>query len=105
MQEHNDLAQVHRDETAQIPLQPMNFTDILDGMFSLYRSHFRLFLKIVAVYFVLEFGIALIFGYFTTLAAPSAIVLMSGFTLIATAVISMLVPAGLMYASAHVYLT
>lgn len=105
MQEHNDLAQVHRDETAQTPLQPMNFTDILDGMFSLYRSHFRLFLKIVAVYFVLEFGIALIFGYFTTLAAPSAIVLMSGFALIATAVISILVPAGLMYASAHVYLS
>ena len=57
MQEHNDLAQENSNETGTTPLQPMGFTDILDGMFSLYRSHFRLFLAIVAVYLVLAFGI------------------------------------------------
>ena len=30
-------------------LQPLGFTDILDGMFSLYRSHFRVFVGIAAV--------------------------------------------------------
>ena len=30
-------------------LQPMGFTDILDGMFSFYRRHFRVFVGIVAV--------------------------------------------------------
>lgn len=106
MQEHNDLAQVHSNEIAKTPLQPMDFTDILDGMFSFYRSHFRLFLKIIAVYFVLAFGIELIFAYFATFAASSVSILMSGLmSVIAIAVISILVTAGLMYASAHVYLS
>ncbi len=108
MQENNDSAQVNSDETQTTPIQAitraMDFTDILDGMFSFYRSHFRLFLAIVAVYFVLEFGIELIFAYFTTLAAAGTVILISAFTLIATSVISILVTAGLMYASAHVYL-
>ncbi|MDE0424874.1 MAG: hypothetical protein OXN25_08410 [Candidatus Poribacteria bacterium] len=30
-------------------LQPIRFTDILDGMFSLYRRHFRLFAQIAAI--------------------------------------------------------
>lgn len=104
MQEHNDLAQMNNNETGTTPLQQMGFTDILDGMFSFYRSHFRLFLLIVAVYFVLELGIELIFAYFSTLAAPSMVILMSALTVIATSVIAILVTAGLMYASAQVYL-
>ena len=50
MQEHNDLAQVDSNETGTTPLQPMGFTDILDGMFTFYRNHFRLFLTIAVVY-------------------------------------------------------
>jgi len=45
MNERNDLVQSDNDETTSTPLQPMSFVDILDGMFSLYRSHFHLFLE------------------------------------------------------------
>ena len=38
-----------------IILQPMGFADILDTMFSLYRTHFRLFVGIAAVYLCAEF--------------------------------------------------
>ena len=36
-------------------LQPMGFTDILDGMFSLYRQHFRVFVGVAAVDIFAEF--------------------------------------------------
>ena len=32
-------------------LHPMGFAEILDTTFSLYRTHFRVFLQIIAVYF------------------------------------------------------
>ena len=35
--------------------QPMGFTDILDGMFSLYRQHFRVFVGVAAVDIFAEF--------------------------------------------------
>ena len=38
----------------------MGFSDILDATFSLYREHFRLFFRIVAVYCVSEVGIDLL---------------------------------------------
>ena len=37
------------DNSEGMTLQPMGFTDILDGMFSLYRSHFRVFVGIAVV--------------------------------------------------------
>lgn len=108
MQEHNDLERVNSTETGPTPIQTitraMDFTDILDGMFSFYRNHFRLFLAIVAVYFVLEFGIELIVAYFVPLVASSIGILIFGFTLIATFIISFLVTAALTYASARIYL-
>ena len=48
----NDSPQASDSEaTTTTSLQPMEFTDILDTTFSLYRNHFRLFLGISAVYF------------------------------------------------------
>ena len=60
MNERNDLAQTDSNETVSTPLQPMSLVDILDGMFSLYRSHFRLFFGIAVVYLVFGFLINLI---------------------------------------------
>ena len=105
MQEHNDLAQTNSNETDTTRLQPMGFTDILDGMFSLYRDHFRLFLGIVAVYFGLGVGVDLIFvSLMGTSGVSSISIMMSVFTAIFSAVVSILVTAGLAYASAQAYL-
>lgn len=106
MQEHNHLAEANNNETDTTRLQPMSFTDILDGMFSLYRSHFRLFLAIVTVYFVLDFGVDVIFVSFIRTGDLSSVnIMMSGFTILFSAVVSIWVTAGLAYASAQVYLS
>ncbi len=105
MQEHNDLAQVNSNETGTTPLQPMDFTDILDGMFSFYRNHFRLFLAIAAVYLVLSFGVDLISVFLleTDTTAGTGLVILV-FTILFSVAVSTFVVAGLAYASAHVYL-
>ena len=104
MQEHSELAQTNDSQTDTTPLQPMNFTDILDGIFTVYRNHYRLLLKIAAVYLVLGFAVDLISAYFIIGATLSTVFIVAGFSLTATSVISLLVTAGLMYASAQVYL-
>ena len=105
MQEHNDLAQVNSNETGTTPLQPMDFTDILDGIFSFYRSHFRLFLTIGVVYFVLSFSIDMISVFLLgTDATPGTGLAILVFTILLSFVVSTFVAAGLSYASAHVYL-
>lgn len=104
-QENNDLTQVNSNETGTTPLQPMDFTDILDGMFNLYRSHFRLFFAIGMVYFVLSFGVDLISVFLletdTTMGTGLVILV---FTILVSVAVSTFVVAGLAYASAHVYL-
>lgn len=109
MQEHNGVAQVNDNETGTTPIQAitraMDFTNILDGMFSFYRNHLRLFLAIVAVYLVLSFGIDLIFVFLLEAdATPGTGLMILIFTILLSTVISTFVAAGLAYASAHVYL-
>ena len=105
MQEQNELTQPNSNATDPTSLQPMDFTDILDGIFSLYRNRLRLFLTIVVVYVILQFGIEQIS---VSLAQRSSglgidtIILI--FTSLCTSVLSVLVVAGLVYASAQVYL-
>ena len=105
MQEHNDLAQRHNSETGNTHLQPMDFTDILDGMFTFYRSHFRLFITIGVVYLVLSFGVDLISVFLleTDATMGTGLVILV-FTILFSVVVSTFVVAGLAYASAHVYL-
>ncbi|RKU19289.1 hypothetical protein C6500_11355 [Candidatus Poribacteria bacterium] len=105
MQEHNDLAQVDSNETGRTPLQPMGFTDILDGMFSLYRNQFQLFLAVVAVYLVLSFGIDQISVFLLqTDTTPTTDLMVLVFTTLCSFALSTFVVAGVTYASAHVYL-
>lgn len=109
MQEHNDLTQLDSNETGTPSMRAitraMDFTDILDGMFSLYREHLRLFLRIVAFYLVLSFGVDLISVSLleTDTTSGTAVVLLV-FTVLFSVVISTLVTAGLAYAIAHVFL-
>ena len=104
MNEHNDLVHSDSDETAATPLQPMSFVDILDGIFMLYRQHFRLLFGIVAVYIVIGLGFDLISVSAATGAAPGAGIVITLLAGIGSIIVSFLVVAGLAYASALVYL-
>ena len=105
MQEHNDLAQTNSNQTDTTRLQQMGFTDILDGMFSFYRSHLRLFLGIAVVYLVLEFVIDQISVFLleTDGTSITSLVILI-FTGLFSVAVSTFIAAGLAYASAHVYL-
>ena len=105
MQEHNDLAQVDSNETGTTPLQPMGFTDILDGMFTFYRNHLRLFLTIAGVYLAISFGVDLISVFLleTDATMGTGLVILV-FTVLISVAVSTFVVAGVAYASAHVYL-
>ena len=104
MNEHNNLAESDSNETASSPLQPMSLVDILDGMFSLYRNHFRLFFGIVVIY--------LVFGFLINLISTAVVM---GDTSIAAVVITVLASIvsvlfaywigwGLVYLSTQIYL-
>ena len=68
MLQFNDSSQTrHGENTASRSLQPMGFTDILDSMFSLYRKHFRLFVSICGVYFMIGLAADLLDGILAVL--------------------------------------
>ena len=105
MQEYNELEPTNNNQIETQPSQPMVFTDILDGMFSLYGRHFRLFFGIIAVYLVLGFAIDQISAFLSTDDALFATnILVSVFTGICRVVVIILVSAALTYASARIYL-
>lgn len=105
MQEHNELAHPNNNATGTTALQPMDFTDILDGILTLYRSHLRLFFGIVAVYVILGFSIDQISVFLIQEGSVLGInTIVIGFTVLGSAVVSIWVVAGLIYASAQVYL-
>ena len=104
MNERNDLMQSDNNETASTRLQPMSFVDILDGMFSLYRSHFTLFLGITGVYFILVYGMDLIYLFVLVNAAPLTAVIFGLVVAFGSYVVIFWVVAGLIYAGAEVYL-
>ena len=105
MNERNDLVQSDNSETTSTPLQPMSLVDILDGMFSFYRSHFRLFLGIVVVYLVLGFVTSLVSVFGAIAATPSTSIVIVVLTSIASVLMAYWVGGGLAYASAQVYLS
>lgn len=81
-------------------LQPMGFTDILDGTFSLYRNHFKLFVSIAAVYHIVRFGNEL---SSTFLLSPNAPFIKSALDFF-DYLVSCFVLGGLIYASMQTYL-
>lgn len=105
MNEHNNLAPSDSNEPVSTSLQPMSLVDILDGMFSLYRSHFQLFFRIVVVY--------LVFGFLINLISTAVVIGDASITSVAITVLASIVGVlfaywvgwGLAYASTQVYLT
>lgn len=106
MQEHNELVHPNNNATGTTALQPMDFTDILDGILTLYRSHLRLFFGIVAVYVILGFSIDQISVFLLQEGSVLGInTIVIGFTVLGNTVVFILGVAGLIYASAQVYLS
>ena len=81
-------------------LQPMGFTDILDGTFSLYRNHFKLFVSIAAVYHIVRFGSDLLSTFFLSPLPQFIGSVLNLFDYF----VSCFVLAGLTYASMQTYL-
>ena len=105
MNEHNNLTQSDRNETVSSSLQPMSLIDILDGMFSLYRNHFRLFFGIVVIYLVFGFLINLIsVAVATDPTSLMSVVIVTTLTSIAGVLFAYWIGWGLVYASTQVYL-
>ncbi len=105
MQEHNELEHINNNQPDTASLQPMGFTEILDGMFSLYLKHFRLFFGIISVYVVLGLVIDQISALLITsdtVSSTSVAVLI--FTFVWDIVVSLFIGIGLAYTSAQLYL-
>ena len=103
MQEHTDLVP-DNNQTVTTAMQPMSFTDILDGMFTLYRHHFRLFLGIAVVYLVIAFLIDQMYALAAFNLGMEGDLSMLFYHLLGTFLLSLLVGGALIYASAHVFL-
>lgn len=105
MQAHNELAPTNNNQPETTPPQPMGFTDILDGIFSFYSKHFRLFYGIIGVYIVLGLTMDQISALLITSDAISSKSI--GVFIVAflwDIVVSLFVGIGLAYASAQIYL-
>lgn len=98
MQAHNDSAHADSSETDTTSLQPMGFTDIIDGMFQLYRNHFRLLFGIAIVYLVLVLVLSILSS------VPIVGIVVSIFAIVGNPLVSFFFVAALFYASARAYL-
>lgn len=85
-----------------VAFQPMGFLDIVDGMFSIYRHHARLFFRLAALYFVLGFGVKIGAAFITN--GDSSLLPNTAFKICGRFVVQVLIIGGLFFASAHCYL-
>ena len=92
-----------QNDTPKVALQPMGFSDILDGIFTLYRNHFRLFFGILAVYLIAAFCLNLLFKL-SGLSPADVPMSMFLFNLFAILFVFILVTAGTYVAGAQCYL-
>ncbi len=104
MQEHNNLVPENNNQETSIPLQPLSLTDILDGMFTIYRNYFHLFFKISLVYFSIGYLIDIISANFLITSRPSDLPIIMIYILIPSLLLSLFVVGGFSYASAYVFL-
>ncbi|MCG9126544.1 hypothetical protein JT359_02980 [Candidatus Poribacteria bacterium] len=104
MQDYQDPTTQNYIETSTQNLQPMNLSDILDGMFTLYRNHIRLYINIIVVFFVINYGIDKVL-MLAIQDSPTAEGLGSVFLFaIVSMLLSFYIVAVLSYTTAHVFL-
>ncbi len=104
MQEHNTLVPESESNESLPSLQPLNLTDILDGMFSLYRNNFQLFFKICLVYFVIGYVIDKIGVYLVLRNTLDDVLVGMFFAIITSLFLSLFVIGAIIYATSQVYL-
>ena len=104
MQEHNTMGTEDESQESLRSLQPLNLTDILDGMFSLYRNNFQLFLTIVLVYFAIGYVIDKIGTYLILRSTFDNILLGLFFTIGTSTILVIFVMGAILYASSQIYL-
>ncbi|MXV76646.1 hypothetical protein F4Z99_20565 [Candidatus Poribacteria bacterium] len=88
----------------KLALQPMRFTDILDGIFNLYRDHFKLFFSIAVVYHISRFGRELLDAFFFYGSNSPKILLLDAATSFTEYFVGCFVLGALVYASMQAYL-
>ncbi len=104
MQENEISVAENHQQTETHSLQAMNFSEILDGMFSLYRKHFPLFFRIVVVYFILSYVLDKITMFFLYGSLTSENIRAVFVMILVASLITILVSGTLFYASAEVVL-
>lgn len=104
MQEHNSIVPESESQESYATMQPLRLTDILDGMFSLYRNHFQLFIKISLVYFVVGYVIDKIGVYLILRNTVENIFVGLFFTIISSLILSLFVIGAILYATSQVFL-
>lgn len=105
MLEHNTLGPQNESQDSYSNMQPLNLTDILDGMFSLYRNNFQLFFKISLVYFVVGYVTDKIGVYFVLKNSTIDNVLIGlFFTIIISTILTLFVVGAILYASSQIFL-
>ena len=92
------------DNSKKPVLQPMRFTDILDGIFDLYRSRFKLFFTIAVVYYISKFGNELLDAFLFSGSASPNIILLDSATSLIEYFVGCFVIGALAYASMQTYL-
>lgn len=104
MQDNQDIITNNNNETQTLNLQPMGLSDILDGMFTLYRNHIRLYINIVVIFFVINYVTEklILFSLLNSVSTGNlaALFLFS----IVSILLSLFIVGVLSYATAHVFL-
>ncbi len=107
MQAQNSIVPEKDTQDPLPPLQPLSFTEILDGMFSLYRKHFRLFFMIATVYFAISYGFDVIRNWVSVTLANEYLGsqdFLNMMNMVFVTLLGLFITGTLLYATAHVFL-
>lgn len=104
MQDNQESITENNNKTPTLNLQPMGLSDILDGMFTLYRNHIGLYINIIVVYFVINYVTdkILMFSLLDSMTTGNLVTLLS-FSIVSI-LLSIYIVGVLSYATAHVFL-
>ena len=104
MQETNSLVPENESQESLPPLQPLSLTDILDGMFSLYRNNFQIFFHILIYYFIIGYVIDKIGVYLVLRNTIGNILIGLFLTIICSWLLSLFILGAICYASSQLFL-
>lgn len=104
MQEQNEFTPENSNQSITQSMHQMSFTDILDGMFTIYRKHFPMLMGISVVYLILEFARIHLSAYISIGGGIQDNLIVMIYSGIISLFIYILVSGALIYACALCYL-